>query len=347
MKNPLSRSTSLHAGILTLAILAAVTYSSQAHAWGNRGAGGSAFAGRTASGAWAGRAENGATGLQSSEDRKAALKGKFKGKGLKKDGGQDTAAAASANARVPAQAPAGGWRAKLQQRHAGTSGGQANAVTSSSAQSGERSGTYTTEHHGDGTFTQDYTRGNGTSTRDNTVTNENGQTAGWTTQQSVTHGDGVVTGSTTVTGDNGKTRSSGTTLNANTNTLTHTETGANGQTHGVTLQGDGTAGDGDRSGTYTTQSGKTGTYDQKVSYSDGTVTRDNTVTNANGQTAGWTTQKTASTTDGVTATTKTVTGDNGKTESWDTSYDKNTGTLTHTYTGVNGNTYGGTATFNK
>ena len=332
----------IQAGVLTVAILAAVSLSTEAQAWGRRAGGGHAFA-------------DAGVAADAGQQR-----GKWKGKFARPAGGP---------AATNAGAGAGGWRARLQQHQAGATGqapaaaggwrsrlhGGANpaAMTASPTLApepkvGTRSGTYTTQHGGSGTFTQDYTRGQGTSTRDNSVTNANGQTAGWTTQQSVTHGQGSVTGSTNVTGDNGKTYYSGsTTLNAKNDTLTKTETGPAGQTHSVTLQGDGTPRDGNRSGTYTTGSGKTGTYDQQVSYANGTITRDNTVTNADGKTASWQAQVSGSHADGVTSVDKTVTGQNGKTESWDTSYDKNDGQLTHTYTGPGGNTYGGTATFNK
>ncbi len=324
MKNA-SKSNVFRAGVAAVALLAAVSISTQAYAWGEGRFSGGAHAAATSSGeGWKSKFHrNGNASAQGAQ-------------GLKHWGSRATHANAAA-AQGQATAAAGGWRSRLQAKNAATP----------ASQSGTRTGTYTTDHHGDGTFTQDYTRGDGTSTRQNTVTNQNGQTASWTTQQSLTHSNGTINGSTTVTGENGKSVEQMTSLNTKTDTLTRTDTGPNGQTHSITLQGDGTPGDGDRTGTYTTSGGKTGTYDQKVSYNDGTITRDNTVTNSSGQSASWQAQVSGSSANGVTSVDKTITGQNGKTESWDTSYNKTTDTLTHTYTAPNGQTYGGSATFNQ
>src|SRR5437868_4926302 len=98
MTTPSSRSNLFHAGVMTVAILAAVSLSSEARAWGDRAG---AFAGREHTAAAAG-----ATGT--AEERK----GKWKGKFAKPAAGATTGAPAAATAQAPA---AGGWRARMQQ----------------------------------------------------------------------------------------------------------------------------------------------------------------------------------------------------------------------------------------
>lgn len=94
---------------------------------------------------------------------------------------------------------------------------------------------------------------------------------------------GTVNRSQSVTGPNGntKTRNTSGTYDKETGAFNKTVTGANGETRTYS----GTAQDGQRTGTYTTQDGKTGTFDATVQKNeDGTYTRQGSWTNQDGAT---------------------------------------------------------------
>jgi hypothetical protein len=119
---------------------------------------------------------------------------------------------------------------------------------------------------------------------------------------------GTVNRSQSVTGPNGntKTRNTSGTYNKDTGAFNKTVTGANGKTRTY----EGTAADGQRSGTYTTESGKSGTFDATVQKNeDGTFTRQGSWTNQDGET---------------------------KNRSATYGYDKETGTATKTFTNNQG-----------
>lgn len=118
-----------------------------------------------------------------------------------------------------------------------------------------------------------------------------------------------------VTTENGKTynRNSTGTYDRETGEFNKTTTGANGNTRTVT----GTAQDGERSGSYTTNTGKSGTFKGAVERNDGVVTRNGSWTNQDGQTYN---------------------------RSATNSYNKETHTITHSVTGPGGNTRDNTVT---
>lgn len=120
--------------------------------------------------------------------------------------------------------------------------------------------------------------------------------------------------SQSVTGQNGKAwnRSSTTTYDKETGSYNKTVTGNNGNTRTYT----GTAQDGARSGTYTTDSGKSGSYESGwVKNEDGTWTKSGSVTNQDGKT--WGGSATYGYDKDTNTVTKSVTGNNGK--AWDRS----------------------------
>ena len=120
-----------------------------------------------------------------------------------------------------------------------------------------------------------------------------------------------------VTTNNGNTynRSATGSYDKDTGQYNKTVTAPNGNTRTYT----GTAQDGQRSGTYTTSTGKSGTYDANIQRNeDGTVTRTNNWTNQDGE---------------------------SKSRSVNHSYDQENKTSTRSVTGPGGNTHGATVTY--
>jgi hypothetical protein len=151
--------------------------------------------------------------------------------------------------------------------------------------------------------------------RSGSVTTGSGKTGIYSGQKTGNLKDGV-NRTQTVTGPNGqtKTRNATTTYDQETGAFNKTVTGANGQTRAYT----GTAGDGQRSGTYTTGNGQSGTFEGTAQKNeDGTYTRQGSWTNQDGETK-----------------TRSVTG----------GYDKETDTATRTITNNQGKTRTGSVT---
>jgi len=123
------------------------------------------------------------------------------------------------------------------------------------AQDGQRSGTYTTSNGKSGTFNNSVQRdGNGTVSRSKSWTNQDGVT---------------------------KTKSASRTYDKETGEFNKTVTGVKGNTRTY----EGVRQDGQTSGTYTTSTGKSGTFEGgKQKNEDGTVTRSRSWTNQDGET---------------------------------------------------------------
>jgi hypothetical protein len=185
------------------------------------------------------------------------------------------------------------------------------------AQAWERShnGGYTTGKGRTGTYSSHSSgsRGEGYQ-RNQSVTTDNGKSYERSAAGKCSKDGATANCEKSVTGWRGKTRTSTGQYNKETGAFSGTATGENGKGGSVS----GTAAKGQRTGTWTTNSGKTGTFDQSVSHGEGVYNKSTTATNANGQTV-----------------------------NWDTTYDKDSSTLTHTYTNPQGEQRSGTVTFNQ
>ena len=151
--------------------------------------------------------------------------------------------------------------------------------------------------------------------RSGSYTTGAGRSGSYSTQVSGNRSEGL-TRSQTLTTDAGKTltRSGTTTYDRQSGAFSRSVTGVNGNTRQLT----GTAGGGERSGTYTTGSGRSGSYaGTRTRNDDGTHTHGGTITTQNGE-----------------EYSRSVTG----------GYDTATNTLSREVTGVNGNTRSGSVT---
>jgi hypothetical protein len=158
----------------------------------------------------------------------------------------------------------------------------ATSLSDASAREFKRSGSYTTKKGRTGTYKSEGTRGDGTATRNQSITTQDGKTFDRSVTRTYDKDTGTFTRS--VTNPRGDTR---------------TATGAVGE-------------DGTRTGTVTTSGGKTAEFSgETVRNDDGSVTRNTSVTTADGQTLN---------------------------RSATTSYDKDTGTISRSVTGPGGNT---------
>lgn len=183
------------------------------------------------------------------------------------------------------------------------------------AQAWERShsGGYTTGKGRTGTFSSSASGGKGEGfKRSQSATTDSGKTYNRSASGKCSKSGTTANCEKSVTGWGGKTRNSTGQYDRSTGAFSGATTGENGKGGSVS----GTAQDGRRTGTWTTTGGKTGTFDQTVGQSNGVYTKSTSATNASGQTV-----------------------------NWNTSYDKNTSTLTHSYTGANGKEHSGSVTF--
>jgi hypothetical protein len=145
-------------------------------------------------------------------------------------------------------------------------------------------------------------------------TTSRGHSGTYNNSVSGNHKDGL-TRNQSITTENGKTykRSATGTYDAQTHEFNKTVTGTNGNTRTYT----GTAQDGKVSGNYTTSTGNSGTFNSTIQNNDGTVTRNGSWTNQNGE---------------------------AYSRSVSSSYDKDTHTLNRSVTGPDGNTRDGSVT---
>jgi hypothetical protein len=158
------------------------------------------------------------------------------------------------------------------------------AVTISSATDAEarersRSGSYTTAKGSMGTFSKksSHKKGEGYS-NDKNVTTSKGKTYGRTTTGK--YDKDTKTMNKNTTGYGGKSYETATSYDKDAKAYTKTATGGNGKT----VTSTGTASNGQRSGTWETGDGKTGSYDSQVSRSAGSVNKSHSVTTAGGKT---------------------------------------------------------------
>ncbi|MEZ0262804.1 MAG: hypothetical protein ACAH80_17495 [Alphaproteobacteria bacterium] len=188
-------------------------------------------------------------------------------------------------------------------------------VFSADAEARQRShsGTYSAGKYS-GNWTSNYSHKKGEGfTRNQTATGQGGKT--WNRSVAGSYDRDTKTYNQSTTGWGGKTYTSASQYDYKTKAFNSTVTNEQGKA--LTLNG--TAQQGQRAGTWTGSNGKTGTYNQNLSYGQGVFSKDSTVTGAN-----------------------------GKSYSWDTdySYNKETRTLTGTSTGPAGKTHTGSLTFN-
>ncbi len=185
-------------------------------------------------------------------------------------------------------------------------------ATAAEAREWRRQGHYATDKGHKGTISAQGDGGEGAWSRQTTIKTDKGKTVTRTIEGS--YDPETRTVNRTVHGWNGKTHTTTSTYDPKTGAFTAKATGAKGKSVAVT----GTAGQGEREGAYETSGGAKGTFQSELTRnSDGSYTRNGSVTTGSGETY---------------------------TNSNTVSYDRDTRTLTDTYTGYNGATHSGTVT---